>query len=395
MRILATTIIILFMTLLPVQAELITTGSALDAELLYYQPVPAQPGDSVDVWIQVTNDGGTASRAGTVTIIDSGPFVVESTAEREKSFPQIPARESFLVKSKVRIDKAANEGENDLKVRVREMGSTDYIERNLPITITGKTSALSIVSASTDPSEVLPGGETVLSVAVQNVGDTTVRNVAVSLDLSDLSIVPLGSSDSKTVRDIRGGEEYVFEFPLVTYPDAEAQAYRIPIALGYDDEQGNSKSQNESVGIVVGSEPELLVYFDSVALTKEDPEGEVVIRIVNKGLAEIKLAELEVLPAENIEVTSQSSIVYVGNIDEDDYESAELTLRLEGESADLPVVLRYRDALNRPYEEERRLHVQLQQANGSGNGGIIAWAVIVALVAIGAWYIIRRRRRRK
>ena len=63
-------------------ADLITVGSALDATLLYYQPVPAQPGDVLDVYIQIENDGGSPSKAGTVTFIDNGPFTLESTNTR-------------------------------------------------------------------------------------------------------------------------------------------------------------------------------------------------------------------------------------------------------------------------------------------------------------------------
>ena len=47
-----------------VHADLVTVGSGLNTSLLYYQPVPAHPGDEINVWIQITNEGGSASKAG-------------------------------------------------------------------------------------------------------------------------------------------------------------------------------------------------------------------------------------------------------------------------------------------------------------------------------------------
>ncbi len=376
-------------------ADLITYGSGLEATLLYYEPVPAQPGDSIDVYIQIENNGGNPSKVGTLTVLEGGPFTVENEADRVKNIPIIPGQENFLTNIGIRVSKDANEGDNILKVRVQETGSTSYQEFDLPINVQGTTSALSITSAVTVPEEVMPGEEARLAVKVKNVGDTKVRNVDVALDLTDLSIVPTTSSDSKTISRLLGGQETTFSFDLITYPDATARAYRIPITLSYDDEQGNAKSQEETVGIIVGTKPELLVYFDSVDMSPENREGEVVIQFVNKGLAEIKLLEMEVLENDNVYVTTESEIIYVGNIDADDYESAEVGLHVNGQETKVPIRIKYRDALNREYEETHELVVRVPKANGNGGTSVWIWVILLILIAGGVWYWRKRKSGKK
>ncbi|MBR9700342.1 hypothetical protein GOV11_00570 [Candidatus Woesearchaeota archaeon] len=386
----------LMLLLVPLaHADLVTTGAALDASLLYYEPVPAQPGDAVDIWIQITNDGGSRSKTGMLSIQPSSTFTVEAGSDERTAIPGIPGQESFLFTTTVRISKDANEGTSYIKVRIQEDGKESYIERDLAINIQGTSSALSILKATTSPADVLPGEHTLLSVVVQNVGQTVVRNVDVALDLDDLSFAPSGSSDSKTISSLRGGESHTFVFNLAAYPDAEANAYQLPITLSYDDEQGNAKSQDETIGIVVGSQPELLVYFDRVGITADSGEGEVVIQFVNKGLSEIKLLEMEVIETDDVKVTSESSLVYVGNIEEDDYESADIDLSVKGDDVMVSLRVAYKDALNKDYETEYQLPLKLKSGNGGSSGMGWVWFVLIVGGIAGIWYWRRRKKSKR
>lgn len=377
-------------------AELITYGSGLEATLLYYVPVPAQPGDTVEVFIQIENNGGTPSKSGELTILEGGPFSIESSADKVKKLPSIPGRETFLSKANVRISKDANEGDNILKVRIREDGQTNYQEFDLVLNVRGTTSALSIIDTLLEPDEVLPGESAILTIELKNVGDTKVRNVDVALDIEGISLAPKSGSDSKTIGMLMGGQTTKFTFELVAFPDATPRAYQIPITLSYDDERGNSKSQEETVGLVVGTIPELSVYFESVSMSPESKSGKVVIQIVNKGLAEIKLLEMEILENENVQVTTESHVIYVGNIDEDDYESAEVGLHIANDETVVPIKISYRDALNRQYEEQYDLEIRIPSTNSdTGGTSVLTWVVVLVLLGAGIWYWRRRKSKRR
>lgn len=373
---------------------LIGTNNEISATLLNYQPVPAQPGDTIDVWIQVTNDGGEASASGTVTIIDSYPFSVESATDKVKEFTSIPARETFLIKTRVRIDKNAHEGTNYLSIEVRENGKTDYLTADLPITIQGRSSALSIMKASSVPAMLTPGQEGRLSLIIQNIGETKLRNVQVELNLADLSVAPTTSSNAKTIASLAGGESSTFDFDLLAFPDAAANAYQLPVMLRYEDEQGNTLTQNETIGLIIGSAPELLVYLEQNDLSSETKQGNVVIKFVNKGLDQIKLLELEVLENENVSVLSESPVLYVGNIDADDYESADLTLKIMKSSVNVPLKVTYKNALNQPYEETIMLHLNAKNGNGKTSSTLWIWILVIIVLVLAFWFWRRRREKR-
>lgn len=388
---LITLLVVALLLSVGVSAELITLERSLDMSLLNYQPVPAHPGDKVDVWIQIENNGGSASKTGTLTIIDSKSLIAQSDIDRVKEFQSIPARQSFLVKTTIRVAKDAHEGENDLIVQLRETGNSNYIEKRLPITIQGKSSALSIVSAVSTPEQITPGGVGQMAIKVKNIGDSRLRNIKTTLDFTGLSMAPTGSSSSQTIDSLNGGEEYTYHFTIVTYPDAATQAYRIPILISYQDETGTTVTQNETVGIVIGAPPELLIYFEKISATKESKQGAVVIKFVNKGLSEIKLLEMEVVENDQVTVTSESAKVYVGNIATDDYETAELTLHLTKENVIVPLRITYKDSLNQPYEETVLVPLTLRSANGKGGSGWILWLIIFVFVAAATWFFLKSR----
>jgi hypothetical protein len=200
----------------------------------------------------------------------------------------------------------------------------------------------------------------------------------------------------RTIGSLGGGESTTFSFDLVAFPDAAANTYKIPVTLTYDDEQGNSDTQTETIGIAVGSAPELLVYLERNDLEMETLKGEVVIRFVNKGLSEIKLLELEVEETEQLSVASESNILYVGNIDADDYESADLTLTLTQESVDVPIKVTYRDALNTLYEETYTIHIDAKKGNGQQSSNIWIWAILLIIVVAGFfWWRSRSAKKRR
>lgn len=366
-----------------VHATYVGKKSSLDVQLVNYQPVPARPGDNLDVWLQVMNDGGTPSKKGTVTILESYPFIVESETDKTKDFDNIPAQSGFLVKTKVRVDKDANEGVNYVKVRVQEEGSDDWIERELPITIRGTSSALTILSTNVESEKtgtIPPGGEATLTIRIKNVGSTLIRNLEAKLDLKDLPFTPKEGSNAITRRTLAGGEETELSFKIAAYPDAESKAYQVPITLTYEDEQGNEKEQEEVIGLLVGAAPELLVYLEKNDIKKETLNGNVIIKFANKGLGKIKLLTMSVEENSDVKVVSDSPVLYVGDIDEDDYESAELSLQLTKPSVELPIKVEYRDSLNHKYSTVVTL--KLNAKEGKKSGGSWLWIALLLLIAI-------------
>ncbi|RME31873.1 LPXTG cell wall anchor domain-containing protein [Candidatus Woesearchaeota archaeon] len=374
-------------------ATLLTTGgSSFDISLLNYEPVPAQPGDILDVWITLENEGSAPANDITIEIIDTYPFTTDSEDDRIKFASTIPAQESFLFKTKVRVDSDADVGTNYLHVRVTQ-GSVQQ-EADLAITIVGETSSLNVARAEVQPAVIAPGERATLSIVVENVGNTLLRNVEASLDFDDVDVAPVESGSSKSIDKLPGGSSHEFSFPLLADPDAAPGVYKIPLTLTYTDRAGTNQTEEESIGIVIGSTPELLVYFDKLDLSATDREGTAVIKVVNKGLDEVKLVQLDIIEGNGVHVTSESAQLYVGNIDNDDYENAQVRLKLDEGVTAVPVVLTFKDSLNREYKQRFMLPVRITEKSEEQQTNWPLIIVIVLIVLGGGWWLFRRRGKR-
>ncbi|MBR9703173.1 LPXTG cell wall anchor domain-containing protein, partial [Candidatus Woesearchaeota archaeon] len=92
---------------------------------------------------------------------------------------------------------------------------------------------------------------------------------------------------------------------------------------------------------------------------------------------------------------SESPIIYVGNIDEDDYESASFYLKVEKDTEVLPLVVRYKDALNNDYEETYNLALNLHSANGDSGPNYFMWFIIIVVLTGGVWWWLKRKKSKK
>lgn len=386
-------LVLALVTMSAAQATLLTRGgSSFDIGLLTYEPVPAQPGDILDVWVTVENEGSSAAENVYVEIVETHPFTTDSEENRVKRAGVIPSQESYLFKTKVRVASDADIGTNYLHVKVEQ--GTLMQEADLAITITGETSSLSVERVSITPSIITQGETAALALTVTNTGNTLLRNIQATLDFDDVSVAPVGSSSSKSIDELQGGVGHTFLFNLLADPSAEPGVYKVPLTLTYTNREGTEQEEEESVGIVIGSEPELLVHFDQLDITHTKREGDAIIRVINKGLDEIKLLQLDILEQQGVEVTSETARLYVGNIDEDDYENVQVTLKLDNGTTSVPVTLTYKDSLNRAYTEQLTLPVR---THANGNEEQTNWVgIIVVLVIIGGgvWWYLRRRKRR-
>jgi len=77
-------------------------------------------------------------------------------------------------------------------------------------------------------------------------------------------------------------------FDLVTLPEADGGIYKIPLTITYTDESGESYSKEDIIGLSVSSSPDLLITIDNSEIGKKTKTGNIVIKIVNRGLTNIK-----------------------------------------------------------------------------------------------------------
>jgi len=366
------------------------SGPSLNASLLYYEPVPAYPGSSVDVFVQVTNNGETARRV-RVEFVDNGPFTLDSSVDGVRTLETLPGQQSFLIKYRVRVSQSADPGTNYIKVRYSPEGTDNVQTSLLPIQIFSSTVGLNLQDIKLEPETFVPGGVGRISFTIENLAPLSIKDGTVTLDLSELAIAPVGSTNQQRFTNMQSGEERQFTFRLSPSPDMAPGIYKVPAYINFSDQQGNSFARSEYIGIRIGAKPDVSITLDDTKLTTKTKTGDVIIRVTNKGIGEIKFVNLVLGNSESYDLLSGSQERYVGNIDSDDYKTARVTLEATADNVEIPVTVTYMDALNTPYSQQLTLQMKLRKENGGGSSTIII-VVVLLVVIVGAYLLLRKRK---
>jgi len=119
--------------------------------------------------------------------------------------------------------------------------------------------------------------------------------------------------------------------------------------------------------------------------------GEIGIKIINVGLADIKLLSVELEDSEDYDIVSVSK-VYIGNLESDDYETAEFKIYVNSRRKELLLNLqvKYKDSFNEEYIQNEIINLPLYSSaelnkfgivkSGKGGNVIIYILVIIFLL---------------
>lgn len=363
-------------------------GQPVEVALLNYQPTPAQPGDLVDVNIQVANDGRDPVSGVQLELLGGEGLRPEGQAV--KNIGTIVGEGAFTASFKIRVASTAQPGERLFNVAIRQTGYEEQ-SATLSMTVQAQDSSLVISSAGTEPETLAPGEEGMLHLTLQNAAGQTARDVTVALDLDDIPVVPVTESARKQVSTLSAGRSTRITFPVVVDPDATADAYKLPVTITYLDESGATQTQSETIGIRINSPTDTKAYLDDVSRTT-DGKVEFAIRIVNRGLSEVRFVEAQIPDGDNYHVAPEDAEVYVGNIDSDDWETLRVRVTTDASEIQVPLTYIYRDAFNNQQERTQSFTVEVPPQQTGGASGLVVFLVIVVVLVIG---IIWWRRRKK
>ncbi|MFH1399965.1 MAG: hypothetical protein ABIH41_00450 [Nanoarchaeota archaeon] len=404
-------LLMLSIMILPAYAVDRGTGSlvgdnvALDATLLRYEPNPPEPGDVVAVYVILTNSGSQSAKDVLIEMQDNYPFSVDNSVDAIKTLPSLPGAESYVGRWKVRVDKNADEGTSYVKIRFKQGTTNSYTERLLAIDIVTNDAALIIDDAEQEPSPVHPGGTAQIVLHLKNLADSRLRDIALRLQTTrtvgstttSVPFAPIKGSLERRFDTIDPGADATLIYDIVVDPDAASGVYRIPVTLTYSDLQGNDFSTSTEIALLVNSPGMISAYTDTVDLYSDNRQGDITMRFVNRGLAQVKLLSVDLPESDDYQLISNSRSEYIGNIDSDDYETLKITIKANSDEFDIPVSIHYLDQLNTEYSQETSIHVRLISSAEAGikNGNSTGMVVLVIIVLVAGFFVVRRLRKRK
>ncbi|MFH0868022.1 MAG: COG1361 S-layer family protein [Candidatus Woesearchaeota archaeon] len=386
---------------------LITNSYIMKVSMINQLPDPAEPGKYVDLRFKFENNGSAVAEDIVAEILPQYPFSLDSGESAVKNIgsinPQQKGDNGIVIKYKLRVDKDALEGENGIKFRYKTSDDAWITLQEFKVNIQPYDALLLLDRVVSNPSVIKPGEKATVDITFKNIAEILLKKIRVKIKLGGVPLAPLGSTNEKVIDKIDKNEEANVVFDLIGEPDAQSGIYKVPVEFVYFDGLGNSYSRNSTIGLVIGSEPDLAVNIDSTTIQQAGSPGEVSIKIVNKDVNEIKFLNVKLVESDDYTIISPED-VYVGNIDSDDYETAEFKLFVKNKKKEnvlLPILLEYRDANNKEYIENIKLELplyttseakQLGLAEGNGKVGFF---VVIAVVVAGLFAYRRWRKGKK
>lgn len=408
-----TAMLTIFFALLLAPAVLSQTGNSdepfpavINATLINQQPDPVGPGEMVEVSFRVENKGQRPANNVQVQLMPQYPYSLPAGDAAAKNIGSLESLQTgddgAVVKYRLLVDKDAPDGYHDIVLRYRAEGMSGYAAYEpFEIKVQSHNAILAIDKVFSVPTITAPGDKTKLVLELRNYATSLLKDIIVKLDLTDLPLSPIGSSNEKVLQTIDAQQTEQVIFEIIADPDAEPGIYKLPVEIGYSDVLGQNISKTNTVSLIIGDHPDVIVTLDSTDIYTAPGSGEVTIRFVNKGTTDIKFLNVVVEEGASYRVVG-SDEEYIGNLDSDDFSTASfrlLTDEAEG-SIGIPVSLTYMDANNNNYADTVNLTLPLYSGSDAkrinGNGGSAAlWIVLLLVAGAGFWWYRRRKRRRK
>ena len=373
--------------------------------LLSQEPDPVEPGEIVTLKFKIQNNGTVTEDDVDVELVTAYPFSLYS-GKGIVNIGQLRAgqtgADAVIVEFKVKVDEEAAERDETVDI-VLTYGKIKKTFEDFTVSLRTRDVVLDVNAVKTIPELVAPGTEFKLEIVLRNSADSLVRNVNAKLNLSGSGIpfAPDQSGSEGYIYQINPKTQKSVSYELIALPNADGGVYKIPLTLTYTDETGSEIEKEDIISLKISSRPELLVAIDSSTLNQEQRFGTVSVRIVNRGLTDIKLLTAALQERDYYFIISEPQ-AYVGNIDSDDYETADFDIALQSydKIVEMPVKLTYRDATNKEFEEEVALKLKTQSKGLiltiiSGIFSVLVTLTAATLAVLGAYWLYSRRKKRR
>jgi len=289
------------------------SSANLNVSLVSQSPDPAKAGEMVELKFMVENTGGQPTNNLKFELLTQYPFVEIPGEEYTKTVTALQAyqvgADAVPVKYKVRIDKDAIKGTNEIKLKISEEGSDISVIDDFSIYVTGSENAQTIYL---DKSLLSPGEETPIKFTITNAGSSPLQNLVFSWSEANSYILPVYSDNTKYIKYIDVGKSADLDYTVVADVNADPGLYKLDLTLTYENDQGVSQQMTMKTGIFIGGETDFDVTFS------ESSAGQTSLSVANTGNNPAFSVTVRVPSQQNYAVTGSTSSI-IGNLDKGDY----------------------------------------------------------------------------
>lgn len=369
----------------------------VETTLLSQDPDPVEPGQIVKVKFKIENDGKKTGEDVIVKVLPKFPFSSYDGIV-EKNIGKLLASsgtDATVVEFRLKVDEKAAEGDTELEliVLIDEGLGKSYTNDEFLINIQTHDAVLDITSISSNPKQIAPGESAEVNIMVKNLADSLLKDIKFKLDFDDddLPLAPYQSSSERRISQLQSNYQNSLSFNVIADPEATPGLYKVPVTITYNDENGNAYSVSDILAVTVGEIPKLKAYIKKSAVLQAKSEGKITLEIANSGSSNIKFLEITLLPSDDYQLVSTTNYFYMGDVDSDDTESEEVDIYINKkvETLHVPMLLKYTDANNKPFQQQFDLEMNLYSSSELKKFGLVEsssagiYFLIIVLGVIG------------
>ncbi len=370
--------------------------SQVTVSQMKYEPAPAEPGSYIDVYVKVQNEGLTTEDF-TIKAAPEYPFSLAETEQEEKMLGRLPAGEDATITYRIEVDIGSRSETKNLTFYYKYQKQPNWVKFEYPINIQTQDASLTVEEYKVEPQVIKPGERAAITILLKNNGRIGIKNIDVTIspdiDKNKFSIV--GSGTTKRLPNIWPDEKKSVVFDVVADTTAQAKVYTIPVNLSFSDVRNRAKSVEGKLTLLIGAAPELRASIDKTSLRREEMQGTVVVKIINSGITDLKYLNVILEKSDEYEILSPSQESYVGNLDSDDFETVEYTIKAKTKTPVIKLVSSFKDPYNKDFKTSYALPLQIRSEKELGKKSRTPLlALVLIAVAIIAYVIYRRKKRR-
>ncbi len=288
------------------------SGVAIKISLLNQDPTPARAGNNLDVRFSVQNTGASAAEDFQMEVMQESPFtVIDGSAQQNLgTVKAYQAGENFInVKYRLKVDKDAQKGAHDLKVRYRT-GSSFWTVQTFPIEVTNKEFAQIIY---VDKAELQPGKQTDLKFTITNIGNAPLQNLIFSWTEAKGVVLPVYSDNTKYIKYLDVGQSTDLVYTVVADVNVQPGLYQIDLSLKYESLSNATASIiTTKAGVLVGGVTDFDVAFS------QSSAGTTSLSVANTGNNPAQSVSVRIPLQESVQLQGTNSAI-IGNLDKGDY----------------------------------------------------------------------------
>ncbi len=361
------------MVMLAIAMAASAATSAVTVNMISQTPDPVEPGDSAELRFRLENNGSSIANDIEAEILTGYPLSIQG--ETIKGLGSIDVSRSgsnaVFVEYKIVVDPAADEGSYPVYVRYRTDEGTWVRVGPFYVDVQSAEAILSVVSAAPKTSFV-SGKTSEYTVKLQNFGKSMLRDIRIRLDIDGISFSPVGGSNEKVLGNLAPGAILDAKFLLAPDASTDSGNYKAQVIMNYVDDSGNKHVRNSTVGLPVYNQPSIDVSIKESSVYTADSTGDVVLSISNTGPSEVRFMIIKLLETPDYQVISAPD-VYIGNLEADDFETAEFKIRTARDVKNIPLKasIAYRDNLNSLISSDESLTLRIYPAAEARKLGLV------------------------